>query len=214
VVASGCRDLHAGTTLRNAGSPAAFRRVDFDYVLEFARLARAGCARAFALTSSLGADAASRYFYLRTKGEVEQAVQALGYPSLTVVRPSLIGRERQRRRLLEHIGMRLLQTLAPCAPRRYRIVSAERIAQTLLRPALELAPRLVGDLPGTVAVVRENQGDARGTLDCRRARLGQASTGSGSGKRQHSSSNTDGRYRIDTRNWPIPWCRGIATKSW
>jgi hypothetical protein len=102
-------------------------------------------------------------FLLRTKGEVEQAVQALGYPSLTVVRPSLIGRERQRRRLLEHIGMRLLQTLAPCAPRRYRIVSAERIAHTLLRPALEMAPRLVGDLPGAVAVVRENQGDARGT---------------------------------------------------
>ena len=90
-------------------------------------------------------------------------MQALGYPSLTVVRPSLIGRERQRRRLLEHIGMRLLQTLAPCAPRRYCIVSAERIAHMLLRPALEMAPRLVGDLPGTVAVVRENQGDARGT---------------------------------------------------
>lgn len=129
-----------GTTRRDAGSAAAFRRVDFDYVLAFARLARAGGARAFALTSSLGADATSRYFYLRTKGEVEQAVQALGYPSLTVVRPSLIGGERERRRALEHLGMRLLQVLAPCVPRRWRIVPAERIARTLLRSVLDAAP--------------------------------------------------------------------------
>lgn len=129
-----------GTTLRDAGSPAAFRRVDFDYVLAFARLARAGGAQAFALTSSLGADAASRYFYLRTKGEVEQAVQALGYPSLTVLRPSLIGGERERRRLREHVGMRLLQALAPIVPRRWRIVPAPRIAQALLQSALAMTP--------------------------------------------------------------------------
>ncbi len=129
-----------GTTLRDAGSPAAFRRVDFDYVLACARLARDGGARAFALTSSLGADVASRYFYLRTKGEVEQAVQALGYPSLTVLRPSLIGGERERRRALERVGMRVLQALAPCLPRRYRIVPAQRIARTLLRSAWEGTP--------------------------------------------------------------------------
>lgn len=132
-----------GTTLRDAGSPAAFRRVDFDYVLAFARLARASGARAFALTSSLGADVASRYFYLRTKGEVEQAVQALGYPSLTVLRPSLIDGERERRRVLERISMRMMQVLAPCLPRRYRIVPAERIAQTLLRSALGMVPGCV-----------------------------------------------------------------------
>lgn len=132
-----------GTTLRDAGSPAAFRRVDFDYVLAFARLARAGGAHAFALTSSLGADPASRHLYLRTKGEVEQAVQALDYPSLTVVRPSLIGGERERRRPLEHLGMRVLQAMAWCLPRRYRIAPAERIAQTLLQSALTSAPGCV-----------------------------------------------------------------------
>ena len=129
-----------GTTLRDAGSPAAFRRVDFDYVLAFARLARAGGAQAFALTSSLGADAASRYFYLRTKGEAERAVRALGYPSLTVLRPSLIGGERERRRLREHVGMHLLQVLAPIVPRRWRIVPASRIAQALLQSALAMTP--------------------------------------------------------------------------
>ncbi len=125
-----------GTTLRDAGSQAAFRRVDVDYVLAFARLARAGGARAFALASSLGADAASRNFYLRCKGEAEQAVQALGFPSLTLVRPSLIGGERERRRPLEQAGMRVLQALAPCLPRRYRVVPAARIAHALLRAAL------------------------------------------------------------------------------
>lgn len=129
-----------GTTLRDAGSQVAFRRVDFDYVLAFAQLARAGGARAFALTSSLGADAASRYFYLRTKGEVEQALQALGYPSLTVVRPSMIGGERAQRRVLERIGMQALRVLAPCLPRRYRIVPAQRIAQALLHSALAMMP--------------------------------------------------------------------------
>jgi len=129
-----------GTTLRDAGSPAAFRWVDFDYVLAFAHLALAGGAQAFALTSSMGADATSRYLYLRTKGEVEQAVQALGFPSLTVLRPSLIGGERERRRLREHVSMRLLQVLAPIVPRRWRIVPAPRIAQALLSSALAMTP--------------------------------------------------------------------------
>lgn len=129
-----------GTTIRAAGSQAAFRRVDFDYVLEFARRAHSGGATAFALTSSLGANATSRNFYLRTKGEVEQALQRLGFPSLTVVRPSLIGGERAQRRVVEHVSMRAMQLLAPVLPRRYRLVPASRIARALLRSVLEAKP--------------------------------------------------------------------------
>lgn len=129
-----------GTTMRDAGSQAAFRQVDVDYVLAFARLARASGTPAFALTSSLGADAASRNFYLRTKGEAEQAVRALGFDSLTLVRPSLIGGARAQRRPLERAGMRALQALAPCLPRRYRVVPAARIAHALLRAALTATP--------------------------------------------------------------------------
>lgn len=129
-----------GTTIRAAGSQAAFRRVDFDYVLEFARYARAAGARAFALTSSLGANAASRNFYLRTKGEVEQALLGLDFPSLTLVRPSLIGGERAQRRVIEHISMRAMQLLAPVLPRRYRLVPANRIARALLLSVCKAKP--------------------------------------------------------------------------
>lgn len=132
-----------GTTIRDAGSREAFRRVDFDYVLAFARLARSGGTRAFALTSSLGADATSRSFYLRTKGEVEQALQALDFASLTLIRPSLIGGERERRRTLEHVGMQVLKVLEPCVPRRYRTVPAERIALALVGSVKDAVPGCV-----------------------------------------------------------------------
>ncbi len=129
-----------GTTIRDAGSQAAFRRVDVDYVVAVATHARAAGARAFALNSSLGADPAARGFYLRCKGEAEAAVAALGYPSLTIVRPSLIGGERERRRPLEHFGMVALRALAPAVPKRWRVVPAERIARCLLDAALAAAP--------------------------------------------------------------------------
>ncbi len=129
-----------GTTIGDAGSRAAFRRVDIDYVLAMAAHARRHGAHSFALISSLGADPAAGNFYLRTKGEAEAALESLGYPSLTLVRPSVIGGERQRRRPMEHLSMRLLRVLAPVVPRRYRVVSAERIAQCLLDAAIAAEP--------------------------------------------------------------------------
>lgn len=131
-----------GTTIRDAGSPRAFRTVDFDHVLSIARLARAHGARAFALNSSLGADPASRNFYLRTKGQIEQALDSCGYPSLSIVRPSLIGGERERPRRWERLGVRLGTALAPLLPRRYRVVPAAAVARALLEGALAAAPGL------------------------------------------------------------------------
>lgn len=129
-----------GTTIRDAGSKVAFRRVDFDYVYDAATHARAAGARSFALNSSLGADPSAGNFYLRTKGEAETALASLGYPSLMLVRPSLIGGERERRRPMEHLSMRLLRVLAPVVPSRYRVVPAERIAQCLLNAAIAAEP--------------------------------------------------------------------------
>lgn len=129
-----------GTTIRDAGSRSAFRRVDFDYVLAAATHARDAGARGFALTSALGADARSGNFYLRTKGEAEDALRTLGYPSLTLVRPSMIGGERERRRPMEHVAARLMLAVEPLIPRRYRVVGAERIAQCLLDAASAAEP--------------------------------------------------------------------------
>src|SRR3546814_2239199 len=76
-----------GTTLAVAGSRDAFRRVDHDYPLAVARLARRQGARTFVLTSAMGADARSSVFYNRVKGELEAAIAALDFPALVLVRP-------------------------------------------------------------------------------------------------------------------------------
>jgi uncharacterized protein YbjT (DUF2867 family) len=129
-----------GTTIRVAGSQAAFYKVDHDHPLEVAYLARRHGARAFALNSALGADTASRVFYSRTKGETERDLQAVGYPSLTLVRPGLIGGVRQESRPAEQMAVRLSQWVQPLLPRRYRVVPADRIAHHLLQAALAGAP--------------------------------------------------------------------------
>ena len=131
-----------GTTIRVAGSQAAFRRVDVDYVVETAALARAAGVRAFALNTALGASPSARNFYLRCKGEAEQGIEALGFPALTLVRPSLIGGERAQSRPMERLGIRATNLIAPLLPRRYRVVPAEQIARCLLEGALRDMPGL------------------------------------------------------------------------
>jgi len=125
-----------GTTIRKAGSQEAFRRVDQDYPLAVAKLARQSGARAFALNSATGADPRSRFFYNRVKGEVEAAIRGVGFPSLTIVRPALIGGDRDEFRLAEFVAMRLLRLAEPLLPRRYRVVPHERIATALLEAAI------------------------------------------------------------------------------
>jgi len=125
-----------GTTIKSAGSRAAFYQVDHDWPVQVAQRARAQGACAFALNSALGADPRSRVFYSRTKGELERDLQALGYPSLTLVRPALIGGERQASRPAERLGILAVHALGPLVPRRYRVVPAERIAHHLLDSAL------------------------------------------------------------------------------
>lgn len=129
-----------GTTIRVAGSQAAFYKVDHDHPLEVAYLARRHGARAFALNSALGADTGSRVFYSRTKGETERDLQAVGYPSLTLVRPGLIGGQRQESRPLEQLAVTVSRLVQPLLPKRYRVVPANRIAQHLLQAALVATP--------------------------------------------------------------------------
>ena len=85
-----------GTTMKQAGSKEAFRAVDYDAVLAFGRAARACGAVRFVLVSSVGADARSGNFYLKTKGEAEDALATLGYAQLTVLRPSFIDNQGAR----------------------------------------------------------------------------------------------------------------------
>jgi len=129
-----------GTTMKVAGSQAAFRRVDHDYPLAVARLAHAHGTPTYVLNSAVGADAQSRFFYNRVKGELEQALEGEGYASLTFVRPGLIGGEREEFRLGERLLVSALAWSGPLLPRRWRLNPAPQIAQALLTAALEPQP--------------------------------------------------------------------------
>ncbi|WP_254606993.1 NAD(P)H-binding protein [Rhodoferax sp. BAB1] len=128
-----------GTTIKAAGSQAAFAAVDRDLPIEVGRLARAAGASRYALNSSLGASAQGN-FYLRTKAQAEAGIRALGYPVCTVVRPSLIDARREESRPGERIGLAIARALRPLIPRRYRAVPAARIAQALLAGVLREQP--------------------------------------------------------------------------
>lgn len=125
-----------GTTMRKAGSRAAFREVDLEYPLRLARLALANGARHFSLVSAVGADRRSTFYYSRVKGELEEALIDMDWPSLAIFRPSLIEGERAESRPLERWSGRLLRY----APPAWRAVAAADIAAAMLAVALESPP--------------------------------------------------------------------------
>jgi uncharacterized protein YbjT (DUF2867 family) len=125
-----------GTTMREAGSHQAFRKVDVDYPLAVARLLHEHGARSFAFNSSIGANPKARAFYTRVKGEVEQRLIAGGFTSLTLVRPSGILGPRKPHRAWEARTIRVFHSLRPVLPRHYRVVPADKIAKALLEAAL------------------------------------------------------------------------------
>ena len=102
-----------GTTIRQAGSERAFRQVDIDAVLAFARTAKAAQAQRFVVVSSAFADPGSKNFYLRTKGEMEQALMGLGFASLDIVQPGLLLGWRGEIRPLELLGSVLMPLINP-----------------------------------------------------------------------------------------------------
>lgn len=117
-----------GTTIKQAGSQESFRRVDYDYVLAFARAARAAGVQHFMVVTALGASASSRTFYNRVKGEVEASLGELGFPALSIARPSLLLGERAEFRL----GERLLAPVAKFLPAKVRGIEARTVARALV----------------------------------------------------------------------------------
>lgn len=126
-----------GTTIKVAGSQAAFRAVDFDAVLAVARTGIALGATKLGVVSAMGASARSGVFYSRVKGEMEDAVAQLGYQSVSIARPSFLAGDRealqQATRSGEKIALRLSQWLKPLIPANYRSVQASDVAAGLLR---------------------------------------------------------------------------------
>jgi uncharacterized protein YbjT (DUF2867 family) len=125
-----------GTTIKVAGSEAAFRRVDHDYVLAVARAGRQSGATCLGIVSALGADAKSRVFYNRVKGEMQEAVSALGYETVVIAQPSLLMGDRealgQPTRGGEVWAQRLLGPIAGLIPAGIRPVRARDVAAALM----------------------------------------------------------------------------------
>jgi uncharacterized protein YbjT (DUF2867 family) len=120
-----------GTTMRDAGSREAFRQVDFDHVVGIAHMAHRQGAERLAAISALGADRRSRSFYLRTKGDAEAALAAIGFASTTLLRPSVLDGERGRRRPLEDAARVALHLMGRLVPARWRPVAAGEVAAAM-----------------------------------------------------------------------------------
>ncbi len=134
-----------GTTIRKAGSEAAFRRVDHDYAVALGRWARDARAHRMVVVSALGADADSRVFYNRVKGETERDLAALGLSSLVIVRPSLLSGDREEFRLGERLALIATRPLRALLPAGVRPIAAADVAQSMLNAALADAPAAVID---------------------------------------------------------------------
>jgi uncharacterized protein YbjT (DUF2867 family) len=126
-----------GTTMKQAGSQSNFRKVDFQFVHVAAQLTRAQRAKSFVWISSVGANAKSKNFYLKVKGELENSI--LSMPQLNnaaAVRPSLLLGERLEKRTVENLGISFAKALAPMmlGPlAKYRPVNANQVAYQMIQ---------------------------------------------------------------------------------
>jgi uncharacterized protein YbjT (DUF2867 family) len=131
-----CQDAFCclGTTIRDAGSQAAFRAVDHELVLEFSQLALSCGAERLVVVSSVGANPASKNFYLRVKGEMEKALEGLRFRSLDILQPSLLLGSRRELRPLElgaQVAMWLVNPLLLGSWSRYRAIPAATVAAAM-----------------------------------------------------------------------------------
>lgn len=127
-----------GTTLRQAGSREAFYTVDYLYVVKLAALTAANFAAQLLVVSSMGADAASRVYYSRVKGEMEAAVGQAPFRAIHFFRPSLLLGDRAEKRLGEQLSALVLGVLRPVLRgplRKYRAIEATIVARAMLRSA-------------------------------------------------------------------------------
>lgn len=127
--------LCLGTTIKTAGSRDAFRAVDFEYSLAVAKKAIQAGATGISLVSSVGADASSKNFYLKTKGQLEDAIKSLGFSSINIYRPGILMGDRSETRPLEGLGKIVFQVIDPLllgylSP--YRSIQANLLASTMI----------------------------------------------------------------------------------
>ncbi len=122
-----------GTTIKKAGSKENFRKVDFGYCLESARLAREAGATRFLVVTSMSSSPRSLIFYSRVKGELEEALKTLGFPYLGIFRPSFLAGERSEHRPGEALGIKL----GGLMPKKYKPIHGRTVAQAMIEAAAD-----------------------------------------------------------------------------
>ena len=122
-----------GTTMKQAKSKNAFKKIDLEYPLAFAQLAKDKGCKIYALNSAVGANADSRIFYNQVKGQLENQLTQLQFESLVFVRPGLIDGDRKETRLGESLGLKLSSLLKPVLPKSLQPNKAQDIAFHLLQ---------------------------------------------------------------------------------
>ena len=135
-----CKHIYIclGTTIKKAGSQESFKKVDLDYCLGFAKKARESGATTISLVTSVGANADSKNFYLKTKGKLENEIKAMGFDSVNIFQPGLLLGNRDEIRPLEFLGQygSYLLNMALLGPAmKYRSIDAKRVARTMANTA-------------------------------------------------------------------------------
>ena len=123
-----------GTTIKKAGSQESFKKVDLDYCLDFAKKARESGATRISLVTSVGANADSKNFYLRTKGQLENKIKAIGFESVNIFQPGLLLGNRDEIRPLEFLGQYgsfLLNLFLFGSLKKYRSIEASKVANAM-----------------------------------------------------------------------------------
>lgn len=130
-----------GTTNRKVkGDLSEYRKVDFNLPVWAARHGAGHGCRHFVLVSAVGADAQSSNYYLKLKGETEEAVRAAGIPAVSVLRPSLLLGKRKEFRPLEIIGRLFMQPFSFLIPSRYKPVTARMVASAMMATSKKTDP--------------------------------------------------------------------------
>lgn len=120
-----------GTTIKKAGSKANFRKVDYDYPVQIAEMAKQNGATFYGIVTAMGANKNSSFFYNQVKGEVEEALKAIGFDSLGVFQPSMLLGNRTEERTGERIGQKAMLAFDFMIPKKYKAIHGDKVAAAM-----------------------------------------------------------------------------------